>query len=146
MGWALSRRWFLAGGLAAAVAPSALASVPGYKIIVHSDVDASAISKSDLARMFLKQTARWPDGTIVRPADLNVGSDVRVEFTEEVIGRTVGAVRSFWQAAIFSGRGVPPPELDSDAAVVAYVSHTKGAIGYVSPGAETGDARVVEIR
>ena len=32
----------------------------------------------------------------------------------------------------------PPPELQSEASVVAYVLHNIGAIGYVSAGSKTG--------
>jgi ABC-type phosphate transport system substrate-binding protein len=142
---ACSRRDFVAGGIALAVAPRARAAAR-FKVIVHPDVDESAVSRDDLARMFLKQTARWPNGTLVRPADLDVDSDVRREFTEEVIGRTVGGVRSFWQQAIFSGRGVPPPEFETDDEVVAYVANTRGGIGYVSAGAPIEGTRAIDVR
>jgi hypothetical protein len=75
-----------------------------------------------------------------------VQSEVRRAFSQEVLRRTPGAVRAYWQQAIFSGRSVPPPELDSDAAVVAYVLRSPGAIGYVSAGAAVGGARVVTLR
>jgi ABC-type phosphate transport system substrate-binding protein len=142
MGW--SRRRFLAAGLASCVAGRAHAR-SGFRVIVHPSVGTRTIAAADLSRMFLKQSTRWPDGTAIRPVDLTVGSEVRRDFTEEIIGRTVAAVRSYWQQAIFSGRGVPPPELDSDAAVVAYVTSTAGAIGYVSAGAETNGARTIEV-
>jgi hypothetical protein len=57
---------------------------------------------------------------------------VRKRFSEAVLKRSVGAVRSYWQQRIFSGRDVPPPEVDSDEAVMAYVARYPGAIGYVS--------------
>ncbi len=142
MGW--SRRRFLVGSVALCCARLSHAS-EGFKVVVHPGVGAHSISTSDLGRMFLKQSSRWPDGALIRPVDLNVGSEVRRAFSEEVVGRTVAAVRSYWQQAIFSGRGVPPPELESDADVIAFVSSTVGAIGYVSLGAEIGEARTIEV-
>jgi hypothetical protein len=47
---------------------------------------------------------------------------------------------------IFSGRAVPPPELHSDELVTSYVSANPGAIGYVSPGTDVREIRVVEVR
>jgi len=35
---------------------------------------------------------------------------IRVAFSKSVHGKSVGAVRAFWQQQIFSGRDVPPPE------------------------------------
>lgn len=117
-----------------------------YKVIVHPSNRTSAISKRDLARIFLKKTSRWPDGRTVRPVDLDAGSKVRQRFTSDILDRTVRGVRSYWYQTIFSGREVPPPELQSDAAVVVYVLRNEGAIGYVSASTPTGRAKVIEVR
>jgi len=54
-------------------------------------------------------------------------------------------VRSYWQQRIFSGRGVPPPEVDSDADVVRFVLKYRGSVGYVSGRAEIGKAKVLTV-
>ena len=46
----------------------------------------------------------------------------------------------------FSGRGVPPPQLDSDEAVLRYVRARRGAIGYVSQAAATSGVKVIGVR
>jgi hypothetical protein len=58
----------------------------------------------------------------------------------------VGAVRSYWQQRIFSGRDVPPPELDSDEAVVAFVARSPGGIGYVSAATKLSGVRELALR
>ena len=55
-------------------------------------------------------------------------------------------MRSYWQQRIFSGRGVPPPELESDEAIVAYVLKHRGAVAYVSPNAKLGEAKPIAVR
>jgi hypothetical protein len=40
---------------------------------------------------------------------------------------------------------VPPPELASDAKVIAFVLSNPGAIGYVDGAAATGDAKVIVV-
>jgi hypothetical protein len=47
---------------------------------------------------------------------------------------------------VFSGRGVPPPELDSEEQVVQFVLKNPGAIGYVSGNTGIEDVRVVSLR
>jgi ABC-type phosphate transport system substrate-binding protein len=121
------------------------AAPPAYRIIVHPTNPANTVSKILLQDAFLKKTTRWPDDRNIRPADLKASSPVRVRFTEEVLGRTVAAVRSYWQQRIFSGRGVPPPELDSDQKVVAYVLEHEGAVGYVSGTANLQGAKTVAL-
>jgi hypothetical protein len=62
-----------------------------------------------------------------------------------VLKRSVAAVRNYWQQRIFSGRGVPPPELDSDEEIVAYVLKHRGAVGYVSGSAELRGTNAIEV-
>jgi TonB family protein len=46
-------------------------------------------------------------------------------------------IRIYYQGLVFTGKGSMPKQLSSDAEVVDYVAHTKGAIGYVSPTSST---------
>ena len=81
----------------------------------------------------------WINGTTAMPVDQAASSDIREAFSLEVHGRDVGAIKSYWQRQIFSGRGVPPPELASDREVLDFVRANQGAVGYVSTSAKTGD-------
>jgi ABC-type phosphate transport system substrate-binding protein len=118
---------------------------PSYRIIVHPDNPTSKASRQFLANAFLKEVTRWDGGESLRPVDLKPQTTTRRRFSESILNRSVGAVKSYWQQRIFSGRGVPPPELDSDEAVVAYVTKHRGGVGYVSPAADIGKARVVRV-
>jgi hypothetical protein len=66
-------------------------------------------------------------------------------FVKDVLKRSVAAVKSYWQQRIFSGRALPPPELDSEEEVVLYVLTHPGAVGYVSDRANTAAVKVVGI-
>jgi len=90
------------------------------------------VDRKFLADAFLKKTTRWDDGELIRPVDQVPDSPVRRKFSEDVVKRSVAAVRSYWQQVIFTGRGVPPPEVGGDDEVVRYVLKYSGAVGYVS--------------
>ena len=109
-----------------------------YQVIVHSGASVDAISKSDLSKIFQKESRDLPDGTAAVPVDLDAGSSVRAAFSDAVHGRGVSAIESYWQQQIFAGKDVPPEAKASDAEVIAFVSSTPGAIGYVSAGASLG--------
>lgn len=117
-----------------------------FRVIVHPAVEVRSVERAFLSRAFLKKSTRWPDGTLIRPVDQLPGSRTRNAFTRAVHDRSIPAVRNYWQQAIFAGTEVPPPELNDDAAVIAYVLSHPGAIGYVSPDAELGGAAVIELR
>jgi ABC-type phosphate transport system substrate-binding protein len=122
------------------------AAAPAYRVIVHLRNARSVLPRSFVAEAFLKKTTRWPQGEVIRPVDLTMDAASRRKFTEEVLGRSLSAVRSYWQQLIFSGRDVPPPELDSDAAVIAYVQRNPGGIGYVSGAANLAGVKPVELK
>ena len=116
------------------------------KVIVNAGLAERVVDKGFLSDVFLKKVTRWSSGETAHPADQRPDTAVRREFSRTILKRTVAAVRSYWQQRIFSGRDVPPPELDSDASVVAYVERTAGAVGYVSSAAKLGNTRELQVQ
>jgi ABC-type phosphate transport system substrate-binding protein len=141
----------LALALAAlALVPAPEAAAPGYKVVVASTNPVTAIDRGELAKVFLRNVTRWKDGREMAPVDQSGRSEVRTEFTRDVLEKAgmsrISAVESYWQQQIYSGRGVPPPVKASDAEVVAFVVANPGAIGYVSAAADTTGVKVVDVR
>lgn len=125
---------------------TALAQAPSYRIIVHPSNTATTLERDFVADAFLKKAGRWPGGQAIRPVDLDSKSAARQRFVESVLKRSIAGVRSYWQQQIFSGRNIPPPELDSDEAVIAFVLKYEGAIGYVSGSASCATVKVVNVK
>lgn len=120
-----------------ATAPSAAAA--DFKLVVNAANPVTTLSVSLVQRLFLRKDTRWQSGDAVEPIDQSPKQAVRESFTRQVHGKDVGAVKSYWQMQVFSGRATPPPEVVSDADVLAFVRTHPGAIGYVSSTASTGD-------
>jgi ABC-type phosphate transport system substrate-binding protein len=118
----------------------------GFKVVVHRSNAISSISKAELSDYLLKKKTTWPDKKPVIAVDLTDKSPARGKLSQEVLGRSPAAIKSYWQQQIFSGREVPPVEKASDRDVVAFVQATPGAIGYVSDDTDTGDLKVVALR
>jgi ABC-type phosphate transport system substrate-binding protein len=114
-----------------------------FRVVVHPDNPSGPATREFLADAFLKSATHWSDGEAIRAVDLKPDSPTRTNFSSGVLRRSIAAVRSYWQQRIFSGRDVPPPELDSDDAVVKYVLEHRGAVGYVSGAAKVRGAKVV---
>lgn len=124
----------------------AAGDAPAYRVIVHAENGAHTLSREFVANALLKRATRWQDGEHVYPVDLPADSGVRRRFSEAVLRRSVAAVRKYWQQQIFSGRGLPPPELESEQAVVHYVAKHRGGLGYVGPGVELSGVKVLTVR
>jgi len=118
-----------------------------YVIIVNEANALTGISTDELARLFMKKTVRWTTGQTVTPVDLAENSPVRASFSQDVHHKSTAEVKSYWQTVIFGGRGIPPMEAPTEAAVVQFVRTTPGAIAYVSPATPIGaGVRMVRVR
>ena len=104
-----------------------------YVVIVHAENPVAELQKKDVAKFFLKKVKEWKEPKkTVEPVDLAADSPIRKRFSQEVLERTMSAIKAYWQKEIFSGRAVPPVEKTSDDDVLKFVSEHVGAIGYVS--------------
>lgn len=125
-------------------APQA-APVP-YRVIVHPSNPNSAFDRKLVADAFLKKITRWHEGENIRPVDLDADNPARKRFSDEVLRRSVSAVKSYWQQLVFSGRDVPPPELSTDEEVIQFVLKYTGSIGYVSGNTNLDRVKVVTVK
>jgi ABC-type phosphate transport system substrate-binding protein len=116
------------------------------RVIAHPRTPASTVDRKFVTDAFLKKRTRWNDDLAIRPVDLGPSSSVRRRFSDDILGRSIEAVRRYWSQQVFSGRGVPPPQVDSEAAVVEYVPTHPGAIGYVTETTDVRGAKVLLTR
>ncbi|MEP6653131.1 MAG: hypothetical protein ABJA82_07215 [Myxococcales bacterium] len=124
----------------------AAAPMPAFRVIVNPANPNTSVDRKFVADIFLKKVTRWGQLDTVRPVDLRPDSPARRAFDEEVLKRSVSAVRNYWQQMVFSGRDVPPPELNSEEEVIAYVLRSPGAIGYVSGGINLQGTKVLILK
>jgi len=117
-----------------------------FVVIVNAFNPFVTIKADDLSRIFLKKTATWSNGQAAQPVDQPEGSNLRRRFTSRVLNRDTGSVKSYWQQQVFSGKAVPPPTLESDAAVLEFVRQHPYAVGYVSASTPlTNEVRVIAV-
>ncbi len=136
----------LFGMLLFAAPASPIPSRSGYVVIVHPTNPVRAISRAFLRDAFLKNTTRWGDGAAIRPVDLARSFPVYDEFSREILNKTPEQLRDYWSQFIYTGKGVPPPELRSETAMIVYVLRNPGAVGYLPAGANPRGAAVVTVR
>ena len=121
---------------AAAQTPSA---EPPFVVIVPASNPILSISGKDLSAVYMRKTRSWPDGSQIVPVELPAASRTREAFSRAVHGKSVAFVTRYWHRLIFSGRGIPPIEMASDAAVIEFVRANRGAIGYIDRQTPAGD-------
>ena len=111
----------------------------GFQVVINAQNPTTELPANRIARIFLKKLKRWDNGVRVQPVDLEVNSATREAFTRNVHGKSVTAIKSYWQRMIFSGRDVPPEERKTEREVLEFVRAHPGAIGYVAADTPLGD-------
>ncbi len=114
-------------------------------VIANPGVKAADVSKGDLKDVFTGAATSLKDGSQVTPVLLKSGS-ANDEFLSAYIGKNDTAFRAGWRSLVFSGQAAMPKSLDSEAAVVEYVAHNAGAIGYISKAAPHEGVKVLAVR
>ena len=120
-------------------------SAMSYKVIVNKDNPVSQLTKDKVSKLLLKKMTKWENGEKVEPVDLKADSNIRKSLSKIVHGKSVSAIKAYWQKKIFSGKGIPPAEKKNDTNVIAYVKAKSGGIGYVSLNTNTNGVKVVKI-
>lgn len=124
----------------------AFADDDAYKIVVHPENSIGDIDRALLRNAFLKKTTSWSSGKTIRPIGLTPKFPARARFVSDVLKKTTAQLKSYWNQQIFSGKGIPPPESDSVARVIAYVLANPGAVAFIPASADAGKAKVVPIK
>ncbi len=118
------------------------AQVGSYKVVVNAGNPVASITKAELVDLFLKKATAWEKGEKVSPVDLSENSSARMGFSKSVLGKTIDQIKAYWNYKIFSGLDTPPPVLNTDRAVLEFISENRNAIGYVSSSAPVDNASV----
>ena len=122
---ALSR--LLLAGLALALAATARAD---GTFITHP-AGPDALSRDEVKNILLGTRAKWDSGTLVKLAVLS-GGPTHESLIQEFTARSADQFDKYWKKQVFTGKGSAPEAMKSDAEMIAYVSATAGAFGYVS--------------
>ena len=110
-----------------------------FRVVVHRSNPMTSISRAELSAIYMKRRRSWRDGREIVPVDQPTASPVRERFSRAVHGKNVAYVTRYWQRLIFSGRGIPPRQLQNDVAVLEFVKNSRDAIGYTARDASFVD-------
>ena len=134
---------FLAGALATLVLCQRVRAQ--VVVIANPSVKATDISAADLRDVFTGASSTLKGGSQVVPVLLKQGA-VHEGFLSLYVGKSDSAFRAYWRSLLFSGQGVMPQTLDSEAAMVDFVARTPGAIGYVGRSTTHEGVKVLTVR
>lgn len=128
-------------GLLILLSPIAYADVA---VIVHPG-NAQTFDKSSITRLFLGKDKTFTNRETVFLITQTESTSPAQEFNSKVLEKNAKQLKSHWSRLVFTGKGVPPNEMVSDADVINEVKKNVNAIGYVDAAAVTKDVKVVAV-
>lgn len=111
--------------------------------VIVNPANGDTIGKDEIQKIYLAKTKTFPGGKTAIPVDQAEGSAVRVEFVSKVIEKDEAQLKSYWSRLIFTGKGVPPKVLGSDAEVKELVNRNTDAIGFIDSASVDDSVKVV---
>ena len=112
-------------------------------VIVSAKSPVTSLRPDQVADIFLAQTGRFPGGEQAVALDLPLGAPLRNEFYSTMAAKSPAMMKAYWTKMVFTGRGQPPRELASSAAVRRMVADNPAMIGYIDRAALDPSVKVV---
>lgn len=101
------------------------------EVIAHRDRAQVPLDRNLLRALFSMRLRSWPDGVPVRVFVLADDSALHDAFCREQLGIYPYVLRGAWDRMVYTGTGLAPTRVDSEAEMRRRVESTPGAIGYV---------------
>lgn len=114
-------------------------------VVVVNPQNAATLSEKSVQRIFLGKVTEFSTGEIPTVINQPPGNSSRTEFDQRILNRNTAQVTASLAKLVFTGRGVMPTEIESDAGVIEFISQNKNAIGYIDSASLTDDVKVVNI-
>jgi ABC-type phosphate transport system substrate-binding protein len=131
--------------LLAALLSPALSMASDAVVIANGDVTASSLGADDIKKIFLGKKTTWDNGNkiVLVVQDRTATGDA---FLKAYVKKTASQYDNYWKKQVFTGKGKAPQSFSSDKEIADYVAQTPGAIGYVSAGFGTGNAKTISVQ
>lgn len=125
---------------------SSLSAAADVVTVVSSQNPLTAISRNEIANIFLGKTNRFPDGQAAIPIDQPDSSSTHEGFYRSIANRRPADIKAYWSKMIFTGRGQPPRVAPDDEAVKEILAGKLQAIGYIDRKSVDPRVKVLKIQ
>ncbi len=100
-------------------------------VIAHPQATFNQITMGETRQIFMGKSRTLPNAQTALPLMHLENSSLRTRFDRAVLDRDSKQMRAYWAQMIFTGRGKPPRQLESDEAMKKEVAANSNAIGYI---------------
>jgi ABC-type phosphate transport system substrate-binding protein len=134
-------------GLSALAAPAWGGAAGGSDIavVVHPNNSLNDISLAELARIYLRRSRQWPDGSPIMLFNRKPGSAERVAFDLGVLKMSSEKAAAHWIDQRIRGQGEAPRGIGSGLLMQSIVAGQPAAIGYLRADEVNKKVKVLKV-
>lgn len=110
-------------------------------VITHTS-NTNDLNKTQISRIFLGKAKTFPNSEKSIPMSIKGGSDVHKEFAKKVLGKSSSQLKAYWAKLVFTGKGTPPKQINSDAEMIKLVAANPNLIGFVNAASVDDSVKV----
>ncbi len=112
-------------------------------VVVNPGSGVDALSDSQVKKIFMAKTKKFPNGSAVVPIDQNSDNAAYATFYDKVAGKSPSKMNKYWVKLTFTGKAEAPKKVGGDSDVINLIKGNKNMVGYVDSSAVTSDVKVV---
>ncbi|MFC3031493.1 phosphate ABC transporter substrate-binding protein [Pseudoalteromonas fenneropenaei] len=112
-------------------------------VVVHPSNQAN-IDAASIEKIFTGKLKAFDDGAKATPVRLLESHAASEEFNTKVLNKSSSQLKAYWSKLVFTGKGTPPKEFDSEEELLKQVASNPDFIGFVSSAKVTADVKVIQ--
>lgn len=111
-------------------------------VIVHKS-NTDTISTDDIVKIFLGKQSTFPGGDEAVPINLTGGNITREGFDATVLGKNGRQMKAYWSKLVFTGKGTPPKEVETEMQMLQLITNNPSMIGYIDSDKLSPEVKVI---
>ena len=114
-----------------------------YLVVVNKKVTIAALSKDEVARIFMIKSKTLPNGNEVVPLSQSSRVDFNEVFFDKITGQTHMQREAYWARLMFTGKGLPPVDVKTDHKMLQMIASDPKYIGFIDDSSLNDTVKVV---
>ena len=115
------------------------------QIITHPSVNAAALDKDQVRRIFTMYQTNWSDSQPIVVYVLAQKNTAHQLFSREVLGLFPYQLERIWNKLVYSGLGEAPIKVNSEQEMLEKIQQQPGSIGYIMSLNAPADVNIINL-
>lgn len=100
-------------------------------VVVNARSGVDALTREQVTNIFLGRYRLLPSGVTAMPIDQPGEHPEKARFYRLLVNKDLTEIDAYWARLVFSGKTHPPRQASTPKAVIQWLAHERGAIGYM---------------